>query len=454
MAHTIAAVATAKANAGISVIRISGDNAVEIAGKVFRCADGSDLNDTKGYRAKFGKILLDGEPCDDAVTLVFRAPKSYTGENVCELSIHGGLYMTERTLKELFKNGAKPAEAGEFTKRAFLNGKIDLAQAESVASMISASSAEQARLSYSVLNGRLSKKIEGVCNSLIECSALMAAWVDYPDEEIPELETENLIETLKSAKENLSSLLSKYDSARVISEGADTVICGKPNAGKSSLMNLLTGTEKSIVTDIKGTTRDIVEDSVVFAGTVLHLYDTAGIHESDDRVESIGIERAVQKINEARLIFAVFDCTEELGEDDFELIEKLKGKDAIAIINKTDLDILADEEIIKNNFNHTVKISAKNGEGIEELEKCVKEILKTDNFDSASENLINERQKINCQNAFDYISQALDDAVSGMTFDAVNVMIDSAIDELMSLTGKKATTEVVNNIFSRFCVGK
>lgn len=282
----------------------------------------------------------------------------------------------------------------------------------------------------------------------------MAAWVDYPDEEIPELETENLIETLKSAKENLSSLLSNYDSARVISEGADTVICGKPNAGKSSLMNLLTGTEKSIVTDIKGTTRDIVEDSVVFAGTVLHLYDTAGIHESDDRVESIGIERAVQKINEARLIFAVFDCTEELGEDDFELIEKLKGKDAIAIINKTDLDILADEEIIKNNFNHTVKISAKNGEGIEELEKCVKEILKTDNFDSASENLINERQKINCQNAFDYISQALDDAVLGMTFDAVNVMIDSAIDELMSLTGKKATTEVVNNIFSRFCVGK
>lgn len=454
MAQTIAAVATARGSAGLSVIRISGDTAIETAARIFRPADGSLLTDTEGYRAKFGHIYLDGEKTDDAVALVFRAPKSYTGEDVCELSIHGGLYLTDRVLHAVFEAGAMPAGPGEFTKRAFLNGKMDLAQAESVAGVISAASEEQARLSYGVLEGRLSKKIKDVCDALTGCSALMGAWVDYPDEDIPELERGNLTETLRCAKETLEELLKHYDGAKVIAEGADTVICGRPNAGKSTLMNLLAGEEKSIVTDIRGTTRDIVEVSVRFAGTVLRLYDTAGIRESDDTVEAIGIARAMQKIKQARLVLAVFDSSDALDDDDLTLIETLKGRDAIAIINKTDLPEKTDEALLQNSFSKVVRLSAKNGSGLQDLEDAVRQTLHTDRFDATGENLINERQRIDCAAAAESVAQALEDAENGVTYDAVGVMIDDAIDALLRLTGQKATEEVVNNIFSQFCVGK
>ena len=454
MAKTIAAVATARGTAGLSVIRISGEGALQTAAKVFHPADGSDLTALAGYRAKFGHIVLGGEAADDAVALVFRAPKSYTGEDVCELSLHGGLYLTDRVLQAVFDAGAAPAGPGEFTKRAYLNGKMDLAQAESVAGVISAASEEQARLSYGVLEGRLSKKIREVCESLTACSALMGAWVDYPDEEIPELERDNLTKTLRTAKETLGELLDHYDSAKVIAEGADTVICGRPNAGKSTLMNLLAGEEKSIVTDIRGTTRDIVEVSVRFAGTVLRLYDTAGIRESDDKVEAIGIERALQKIRQAQLILAVFDSSDALDENDLHLIDTLEGRGAIAVINKTDLPEKLDESALSGRFASVVRLSAKSGSGLSDLESAVRRALHTETFDATGENLINERQKRDCAAARDAGAQALDDAEGGMTYDAVGVMIDDAIDHLLRLTGQKATEEVVNNIFSQFCVGK
>lgn len=452
--ETIAAVATARGTAGLSVIRISGDKAIETAAKVFCPADGSDLCALAGYRAKFGHIVLDGEAADDAVALVFRAPKSYTGEDVCELSLHGGLYLTDRVLQAVFAAGAVPAGPGEFTKRAFLNGKIDLAQAESVAGVISAASAEQARLSYGVLEGRLSQKIKQVCEDLTGCSALMGAWVDYPDEEIPQLERANLTATLRTAKEALDTLLANYTGAKVIAEGVDAVICGRPNAGKSTLLNLLAGEEKSIVTDIRGTTRDIVEVSVRFAGTVLRLYDTAGIRESSDTVEAIGIARAKQKIEQARLVLAVFDSSDALDENDRRLIETLKGRDAVAVINKTDLPEKTDEALLNESFARVVRLSAKNGSGLADLEKAVRETLHTASFDATGENLISERQRMDCAAARDAVAQALADAEMGMTYDAVGVMIDEAIDALLRLTGQKATEEVVNNIFSQFCVGK
>lgn len=454
MAETIAAVATGNSAAGIGVIRISGDRALEIAQTVFKAVDGTPLSSLNGYTAKYGRVFAKGEGYDNAVALVFKAPKSYTGEDVVEISVHGGLFIVEKTLESVLAAGAIPAQAGEFTKRAFLNGKMDLAQAEAVASLISASGQQAAKASYNLLQGSLSNKINSVLSSLIDCSASMAAWVDYPDEEIPELSQESLQHTLENAEAQLNSLTDNYESGIIMLQGVDTVIAGKPNAGKSTLMNMLSGEEKSIVTHIEGTTRDIVEGSVRLGDLVLHLSDTAGIRQSEDIVEAIGIKKAMDKIDTAALVLAVFDSSSPLSAEDEDLIEACRGKTAVAVINKTDLPCLADCKKIKASFSRTVYISAKNGDGADGLENEIKEALGVEQFDSSQPMLANQRQKQCVANAAAHIKTALEGCLAGVTYDAINVMIDSAVDELLSLTGKKATQEVVNNIFSRFCVGK
>ena len=454
MSKTIAAISSGNAPGGIGVIRISGDEAIKIASLVFAPMDKSSLSDLKGYRAKYGNIIIDGKKADNAVALVFRAPKSYTGEDVAELSIHGGMLALQNTLQAVFEAGAQPAEAGEFTKRAFLNGKIDLTQAESVAEIISAQGQAQLKASFNALQGVLSNEINSVLEKLLDMSALMAAWVDYPDEEIPELEEAELENALTEAAERLKKLLDNYDSGQTITCGVDTVIAGRPNAGKSSLMNMLSKTEKSIVTHIEGTTRDIVEDSVRLGDIVLHLKDTAGLRNSEDFVEAIGIEKAYKAIDDAQLVLAVFDLSQELSGDDFDLINKCRGKNCVAVINKTDLNAVMDVKQIENAFENVVYISAKNNEGLEELTKEVKSVLGVANFDTNAPLLANLRQKQNCERAYNSICEALGGVQAGITYDAINVMIDSAADELLSLTGKKATNEVVNNIFSKFCVGK
>jgi len=312
MDKTIAAVATGNSAGGIGVIRISGKDALAVADRVFSAKDGTSLCETDGYRAKFGSIMINNEKADDAVALVFRAPKSYTGEDVAELSVHGGIFIVEKTLEAVLNACAEPAEPGEFTKRAFLNGKMDLTQAESVADLISAQGETALRASYNALQGSLSNKINAVLDILMDCSALMAAWVDYPDEEIEELSPESLLSSLEQVHSDLSRLVEEYDNGRAMVQGIDTVIAGKPNAGKSTLMNALSGKNKSIVTQIAGTTRDIVEETVRLGSLVLHLNDTAGIRHSDDAVESIGIERALEKIEDALLIIAVFDASSPL----------------------------------------------------------------------------------------------------------------------------------------------
>ena len=454
MSKTIAAISTGNSVSGIGVIRISGEDAIAVGNKVFKALDGTPLTEIKGYTAKFGSVYSNGESYDNAIALVFRAPKSYTGEDVVEISVHGGIFIVEKTLEAVLSAGAVPAQAGEFTKRAFLNGKIDLAQAEGVAALISAQGEEAVKASYSLLQGSLSNKISSVLEGLVDCSASMAAWVDYPDEDIPELESSSLISVLENASTSLLKLIENYENGCVITQGVDTVIVGKPNAGKSTLMNMLCGTEKSIVTHIKGTTRDIVESSVRLGNLVLHLSDTAGIRESDDIVESIGIKKAVEKIESASLVLAVFDGSEELSEDDYILIESCKDKRSVAVINKTDLKQKIELEKIQESFRNIVFVSAKNNDGLETIEKQVKKLLGVNNFDTTQPVLANKRQKQCVKNALDNINEALDGARNGVTNDAINVMIDGAIDELLTLTGKKASEEVVNNIFSRFCVGK
>lgn len=454
MQKTIAAISTGSAPGGIGVIRISGERAIEIADSVFNAFDGSSLLDLKGYRAKYGNIIIDGEKSDNAVALVFRAPKSYTGEDVAELSVHGGMLLVQKTLQAVLDKGAVPAQAGEFTKRAFLNGKIDLTQAESVAQLISAEGEQSLKVSFNALQGALSRKMNSVLEKLLDASATMAAWVDYPDEEIPEITDGELKATLESCAEELKDLLDNYENGKTVTNGVSTAIAGRPNVGKSSLMNMLTKTEKSIVTHVEGTTRDIVEESVRLGGIVLHLRDTAGLRASDDIVESIGIEKAYKALDDAQLVLAVFDSSQALEEYDFDLMERCKDKRAVAVINKTDLEDKIDSAKIESAFEKTVYISAKNDEGYDELAKAVESLLGVADFDTSAPLLANARQRQNCQNAYDSINEALGALNNGMTFDAVNVMIDSAADELLSLTGKKASAEVVNNIFSKFCVGK
>ena len=452
MAKTIAAIATPHGVGGIGVVRLSGDRAVEIAQAVFRAADGSRLSDLPGYTARFGSVAQGEKAFDQAVALVFRAPRSYTGEDVVELSVHGGLVTVERTLQAVLAAGAAPAGPGEFTKRAFLHGKMDLTEAESVADLISASGQAAADSAYTALSGALRQKIEGALDILMEVSAGMAAWVDYPDEEIPELDSDTLLESLRRAQGLLSHLLAGYDSGQLMTAGVDTVIVGRPNVGKSALMNDLTGQETSIVTAVQGTTRDVVERTVRLGDLTLRLADTAGLRQTDDVVEQIGVERAQARLQQARLVLAVFDGSAPLTAADEELITLCKGKTAVAVVNKNDLPPAAEQKKIRAAFDRAY--SAKNHIGRDDLAAAVADALGVQNFDAADPLLANERQRQCCQTAADCVSEAVIALESGMTYDAVNVSIDAAADALLSLTGARATQAVVDRIFEKFCVGK
>lgn len=451
---TIAAISTGQAAGGIGIVRISGENALNIADRIFKSVSGLKLKELSGYKAALGTVFLDEKPVDEAIATVFRAPKSYTGEDVVELSCHGGLYVTRQVLRAALSAGAVAAEPGEFTKRAFLNGKMDLTKAEAVMSIISAQGEQAKAAALGTLDGLLYRKISGVSGELKGLAASLAAWVDYPDEEIEDLPDDKILSVLENAASSLSDLIARFDSGRAVLEGVDTAIVGKPNVGKSTLMNLLTGTEKSIVTEIAGTTRDIVEETAVVGGVVLRLCDTAGLRETDDKVESIGVARAKQKLETATLILAVFDASAPLEEQDKALFPLCKEKHAIAIVNKTDLPTKLDTNILDAVFNKVVYISAKENNGLQSLEQAIAEVLGTAAFDSSAATLMNERQLACCSAALDAVKEAHDALASGVTRDAVQVCVDSAIESLDTLTGERATESVVNEIFSRFCVGK
>jgi len=451
---TIAAISTGQAAGGIGIVRISGENALFVADRIFKTVSGLKLNTLSGYKAALGTVFLDEKPVDEAIATVFRAPKSYTGEDVVEFSCHGGLFVTRQVLRAALQNGAVPAEAGEFTKRAFLNGKLDLAKAEAVMQLISAQGEQASAAALGTLEGKLSHEISAVSADLKSVSASLAAWVDYPDEEIDDLSDETITESLNGAISALGTLLARFDSGKVILNGVDTAIVGKPNVGKSTLMNVLVGAEKSIVTDIAGTTRDIVEETVTVGNVVLHLSDTAGLRDTADTVERIGVERARKKIENAVLVLALFDSSAPLTEEDTDLFELCKNKKAIAVVNKTDLDTVWNPKILDTVFNKTVYISAKENTGVGNLENAIAEVLGTADFDPSAATLMNERQHACCAAALESLQEAKAAQDGGLTRDAVNVSIDAAIESLDALTGEKATESVVNEIFSQFCVGK
>lgn len=454
MADTIAALSTPLAAGGIGVIRISGDNAIEIADRIVKTTSGKPLTNLKGYQAAHGKVVFEGDILDECVALVFRAPKSYTGENTVEISCHGGVFVCNQVLRAVLASGARVAEGGEFTKRAFLNGKMDLSEAEAVMDLINARGQSSMKAALTALDGALSRKIDELCHILLSAAANMSAWVDYPDDDIPDLDFAVLKENLCSVREQLSSLLSKFDAGKAVTGGVDTAIVGKPNVGKSALMNMLSGFSRSIVTDIAGTTRDVVEETVRVGSVILRLADTAGIRESDDVVEAIGVNMAKTKIERAGLILAVFDGSGSLEESDGEILDLCKNKNVIGIVNKTDLPSKTDIEYIKSVLPEVVFISAATGDGEDELTKAIEKVLGTDKIDTSQAMLATERQRRSAVFALDAITEAIDAIDMGVTMDAINVCIDTAIEKLLELTGKKANEAVVDEVFSRFCVGK
>lgn len=451
---TIAAISTAQGEGGIGVIRISGENALEIADRIFKGINNRKITEMKGYTASYGKICHNGEKIDEAVALVFRAPHSYTGENVVELSCHGGIYLTKQVLRAALSAGAVPAQAGEFTKRAFLNGKIDLTEAEAVIDLISAKSKSAARAALCVKDGAVRKKIDAVKNDLLSLAAHLSAWADYPEEDIAEVSDEMILDVFKKSAATLEKLLASYDSGQAVKQGIDTVIAGRPNVGKSTLMNLLSGCEKSIVTDIPGTTRDIVEDTVLVGDVILRLSDTAGLRDTEDTVEKIGVDRAKKRLEQCRLLLAVFDNSRELNSEDKMLLEAAEKVPSIAIINKSDLPQKLDISYISSYISNIIFISAISGDGHSELVKAVEQIAGTANLNPSEGILSNERQRLAVSNALSSVNEAQNALSMGMTFDAVTVSLEDAISELLELTGERTSDEVIDRVFHNFCVGK
>ena len=446
--ETIAALSTAPLKAAIGVIRVSGEDALKIAGSVFS----RDLSEVASSSVIHGNIVDGSETVDDVLISVFRAPKSYTGEDVVEISCHGGVYNCTRILRLLIKNGARQAKNGEFTKRAFLNGKLDLLRAEAIIDLIDSETETEARAAVRRMEGGLSDRINALRNGLIDISAQLLAFIDYPDEDIIDTDPDYLRKKITETYDQIESLLRTYDSGRLIKDGVKTVIAGKPNVGKSMLMNRLLGEDRCIVTSAAGTTRDVIEAFAEIGGVKLRLFDTAGLREADSEAERIGVEKTLEKISEAALILCVFDVSDPGLFSDSGLIDAIMASKAkkIAVFNKTDIAALKDT--VPEGFDGTVHISARTGDGEEDLEKEIARLFPLGTEASESEMLSNVRQYECLVAANEELSHAL--ANLGLTPDALLSDIERAIDALGEMTGKTVSEEITENIFSRFCVGK
>ncbi|MCD8006540.1 MAG: tRNA uridine-5-carboxymethylaminomethyl(34) synthesis GTPase MnmE [Oscillospiraceae bacterium] len=447
---TIAAISTPVYQGGLAVIRMSGDDSLRIADNIF--VGKTRPSGMSGYTCQYGKIVCEGRTLDDVILTVFRSPHSYTGEDTVEISCHGGVYLAREILKLIIENGAEPAPGGEFTKRAFLSGKLSLTQAEGVLDIISANGERELVSARAMREGNLSKNIHSVAEDMVKISGNLAAWSDYPDEDIPDADTSHLEGDLSEIINRLEHVLSSYDKGKILRQGIDTAIVGRPNVGKSTLMNQLLGYRRSIVTENAGTTRDVIEESVRLGDFVLKLSDTAGIRDTVDPIECIGVDLATQKLENAELVLAVFDSSEELTETDREILEKIRNKPHIVLLNKSDLPEKLDSKYLNDEF--ILSVSANSGSGLEKLPEMIASLFKLGGSSDTAEIYINERQRRQVSKALEYVRLALAEYQAGITLDAVTVYLDEALNALLELTGEMATEAVVNNLFERFCVGK
>lgn len=451
---TIAAIATGGGTGGISVIRISGEKALEVAEKVFRPAKEKKISDMKGYTACYGGIYEGEVKLDDGVLLVFRAPRSFTGEDTAEITCHGGVLITRRVLRACLDAGAEMAHAGEFTRRALMSGKLTLTQAEAVADMINSKSDQYLRCAAAQMDGALYKKIAEIKKTVMDIAVQISAWIDYPDEGLDSFEISSQLGQLSDCRLRLHLLLESYDIGQALRDGISVAIVGKPNVGKSTLMNLLVGCERSIVTDIEGTTRDIVEENVILGGTLLRIADCAGIRETDNPVERIGVVKMEKRLEQSQLIFAVFDNSRPLEKEDYHLIEKLKGKQVLCIINKLDLENRLDMAYLATQFGKVTEISANNPESLKKLDKAAAAFINPEKLDISAGFIANQRQREAARKAYDALEQAIDGIMEGVTLDATGVMLETVLDCLAELTGENVSEEIIDEVFKRFCVGK
>ncbi|MBQ8611883.1 MAG: tRNA uridine-5-carboxymethylaminomethyl(34) synthesis GTPase MnmE [Oscillospiraceae bacterium] len=465
MHEVIAAIATPPGKGGIAVVRLSGQGALELADKVFRAADpAKKIQTAPGYTALFGHFYAAGRKCDQTVALVFRAPRSYTGEDVAELSCHGGSAVVRLLLDACLAAGARMAAPGEFTRRAFENGKLSLTQAEAVMDLVEADNAQAAAAAGAAMAGALWNTVQTMTEKLLTLAGHIAAWTDYPEEDVEELSDAQLLGTLDAIEDRLEKLVREYDRGAAVRRGIPTVLAGAPNVGKSTLLNLLTGYDKAIVTPIAGTTRDVVEDTVSFDGVTLLLADTAGIHDTADPVEKEGVRRSREKLAAAALVLAVFDTSRPLSPEEIALARELSsvhgrsGRAVLFLLNKSDLapvwsaaDLLGDGAEAADNI---LTLAASDPHHRAALEKAILKLLRLEDFDPDAALLANRRQLACARDALAAVREAKAARAMGLDLDAVGVCVQDALTALYSLTGKNAADAVVDEVFSKFCVGK
>ena len=453
---TIAAISTGMTNSGIGVVRISGEDAVKVADRIFRKPNGRKLSEEKTFTIHYGHIYDENELIDEVLVMLMRGPRSYTAEDTVEIDCHGGVLVMRKILERVVKNGARLAEPGEFTKRAFLNGRIDLSQAEAVIDVINAKNDYALKSSVNQLNGAMSRKVKELREKLIYEIAFIESALDDPEHISLEGYPEILHERLIPIKQEIEKLLATADNGRVVREGVKTVILGKPNAGKSSLMNVLVGEERAIVTDVAGTTRDTLEENIRLHGISLNIIDTAGIRDTDDIVEKIGVDKARQIADDADLIIYVVDGSRPLDENDREIMELIRGRKAIVLLNKTDLEMLVTEKELEERTGQTViPVSAKEQKGIDVLEERIRELFFSGKIDFNDEVMItNVRHKTALREAYDSLLLVEKSIEDQMPEDFFSIDLMNAYEELGTIVGEALEDDLVNEIFSKFCMGK
>ena len=454
---TIVGVSTAPGIGGIGIIRMSGEDTFDILNKIFVPKKKQDIKEIKGYTIKYGNIVENNKIIDEVLVSYFKSPKSYTKENMCEINSHGGNLIIKKILEICLKNGAEMAEPGEFTKRAFLNGRIDLAQAESVIDIINAKSDREAKSGIKQLEGYLSNEIKDIKQNILDVLVNIEVNIDYPEYDTPEVQKKEIKDMLENVGNKLSKLEKSFDNGKIIKDGIKTAIIGKPNAGKSSLLNAILKEDRAIVTDIAGTTRDTIEEFVTINGITLKLIDTAGIRESKNIVEKIGINKSIEQAKDADLIIAIFDCSKELDKEDLEILKLIENKKSIILLNKSDLKnvLNEDNDLLKNKSKNILKISALNKTGLEELYNKITEMFQLNEINLDNDVLItNIRHKNIISKALENVKLANKAILDNMPIDIISIYIKQILDDLGEITGEVVTEDIINEIFSKFCLGK